>query len=372
MAGKMVYFYSEAFQRYDMGPQHPLRPIRLARTHELLGLYGALEAVAVEDPRPCSMDDLLTTHSREFIETVMRLSEGDRDVPAEQFGFGYGDNPIFPGMWESSLVYTGASVDAAQAVNDGRCRTAMNLSGGLHHGHHSRAAGFCIFNDCAVAIHRLRRKFAKVAYIDIDVHHGDGVQEAFYDDPSVLTISIHESGRTLFPGTGSVREIGAGDGTGYSVNVPLWPGTTDDIWIGAFRDAALPILQRFDPDAVLLQMGTDAHYLDPLAHLYLTAQGWLEAVKDVNALSKPIVAVGGGGYNPTTVPRMWALAFGELFGLELPDDVPAEFSYRDYIPRLRDHDEPPVSDEDRQQAAWYAGQAIEELKRALFPIHGLA
>lgn len=369
---KGVYIYTEEFQSYDMGDEHPLKPIRLKRAHDLLKQYGALDSVTVREPTLCSIDDLRTTHSEEFIRAVDYLGESPTFPHSyRRFGFGSGDNPIFHGMFEASRLYTGASVDAAQAVLDGECRVAMNLSGGLHHAHRSSAAGFCVFNDPAVAIHRLRQKFARVAYVDIDVHHGDGVQELFYTDPTVLTISIHQSGQTLFPGTGFVKEIGLDEGRGYSVNVPVWPFTTDEVWLHAWREAALPILKAFDPEAILLQMGADSHYLDPLAHLALTAQGWLEAVKDVNALRKPIVAVGGGGYNPTTVPRMWTLAFAEMFSLSLPDETPETYYYHAQIPRLTDHQEPPIDARQVEEARRFADHTISEAKELLFPYYGL-
>jgi acetoin utilization protein AcuC len=369
---KGVYFFSEELLGYDMGPQHPLKPIRLRRTHDLLKEYGALDQVDVREPQPCSIEDLRTTHDDEFIRAVDYLSETSSFPHSyRRFGFGSGDNPVFPGMFEASRLYTGGSVDAAQAVLDGECRVAMNLSGGLHHAHRGSAAGFCIFNDPAVAIHRLRKQFDRVAYVDIDVHHGDGVQEAFYDDAAVLTISIHQTGQTLFPGTGFVSEIGEGDGRGYSVNVPVWPFTTDEVWLHAWRSAALPILKAFNPNAILLQMGADPHYLDPLAHVSLTAQGWLEAVKDVNGLGKPIVAVGGGGYNQTTVPRMWALAFSELYQVSLPDKTPETYYYHAQISRLTDAEPPDIDTRQVEEARRYADHTIAEVERTLFPFHGL-
>jgi acetoin utilization protein AcuC len=354
-----------------MGPQHPLKPIRLERAVELLRLYGVLDQIAVDKPNPARVEDLRPCHSLDYLEAISELSAGSPEVPYYRFGFGSSDNPIFHGMWESSLLYTGASIDAAQALVDGRCRVAINLSGGLHHAHYSRAAGFCILNDAAAAIHRLKQRFAKVAYIDIDVHHGDGVQELFYTDPSVLTVSIHQSGQTLFPGTGFVHEIGEGPGEGFSLNTPVWPYTTDEIWLEVWREAAMPILRAFDPDTVCLQMGTDAHYLDPLAHVCLTAQGWLEAVKDVISLGRPIVAVGGGGYNQSTVPRMWTLAVAELLGIDLPDSTPLDFSFREFIPRLRDDLTPEVPERQATEAAAKAHHTIEELKQTLFRYHGI-
>jgi acetoin utilization protein AcuC len=368
---KGLFLYTDAFQHYDMGGGHPMKPIRLRRTFEMLQAYGAFVGAEVAEPQPANMDDLLTTHSEEFVKAVDYLSSGSPfPYSYGRYGFGTGDNPVFPGMYEASCLYTGASADAAQAVMDG-AHVAMNIAGGLHHAHYAKAAGFCVFNDCAVAIHRLRRKYARVAYVDIDVHHGDGVQEAFYEDPSVLTISIHETGRTLFPGTGFVEEAGKGDGVGYSVNVPVWPYTTDALWLEAWREAALPLLRAFEPEAICLQLGTDAHRLDPLAHVCLTTQGWLEAVKDVKALGVPIVALGGGGYNQSTVPRMWALAYGELFGVELTDQTPTSYRWHDMMPALTDHESIEVPDEALGEARNYNRQTIRDVQRLLFGRHGV-
>lgn len=360
------FFYTDAFMHYDMGPQHPLKPQRLRMTYDLLDSYGLFEStLEVREPTLANPDEVAQTHSPNYLEALRRMDSGDYFPGAHRYGFGSGDNPIFPDMYEASLRYTGASVDAAQAILDGAV-VAFNLSGGLHHAHYDRAAGFCILNDSAVAIHRLRTRYSRVAYVDIDVHHGDGVQELFYEDPSVLTISLHESGRTLFPGTGYTDEIGVGAGEGYSVNIPHGPYATDDIWLSAWREAALPILRAFDPGAILLQMGADPHVLDPLAHMCLTAQGWLEAVKDVKSLGKPIVAVGGGGYNLTTVPRMWTLAVSTLAGIELPDDVPYTYAHKDRLPTLTDHVEIQVEQRDNDRARHFAEQSVSEIKHLLF------
>jgi acetoin utilization protein AcuC len=370
-----LFFYTDRFQGYNLGPSHPLQPRRLRTTYELLDSYGLFGSVLeLADPTAADPEEVAETHSQDYLEVLSGLDRGEAVRNVGRYGFGTGDNPIFPRIYESSLLYTGASADAAQAIIDGAGGglVAFNISGGLHHAHYARAAGFCVLNDCAVGIRRLRRKFDRVAYVDIDVHHGDGVQELFYDDPQVLTISLHESGRTLFPGTGYTDEIGVGAGEGYSVNVPYASYTTDEIWLEAWRASALPILRAFNPDAILLQMGTDTHTLDPLAHLQLTAQGWLEAVKDVQALGKPIVAVGGGGYNPTTVPRMWTLAVATLAGVELPDQVPTSFQGRARIPMLTDPGQPAVSAEDRARAQRFATQTVAEIKETLFAHYGLA
>ena len=354
-----------------MGPQHPLKPRRLRLTYDLLDSYGLLDThLEVTEPERADEEEVAETHSRDYLEVLRALDRGEPVRSARRYGFGTGDNPVFPQLYESSLLYTGGSIGAAQAVVDG-ATLAFNISGGLHHAHYDRAAGFCVLNDCACAIRRLRRRFDRVAYVDIDVHHGDGVQESFYADPNVLTVSIHESGNTLFPGTGYVQETGEGAGEGFSVNVPLAPHTTDALWSTAFRQGAMPLLRAFDPDAIFLQMGTDPHVADPLAHVALSAQGWLTAVLDVIGLGKPIVAVGGGGYNMTTVPRMWTLAIAALLGVTLPDATPESYAAHDAIPTLTDHAMPTPDARDLAAAQQFAAATVAEIRETLFPHFGL-
>ncbi len=275
-------------------------------------------------------EDLLRVHSVAYIEAVQtiddaadqaRLNEVE-DLRTEH-GF-WGDNPAFPGMFSAASAYTGATVAAAQAVRDGS-PLAFGIGGGLHHALRNGAAGFCIFNDCAIACSILRDRFQRVAYVDIDVHHGDGVQWIFYDDPTVLTCSIHESGRTLWPGTGGTEETGADFS---SFNVPLAAGTTRDVWLPILQRTIIPALKAWKPDAIVLQMGADTHYLDPLAHINSDQSAWLRAVLDVRALDVPLVALGGGGYNLTTVPRMWVSAILSLSGIEFADEIPTDLQSR--------------------------------------------
>jgi acetoin utilization protein AcuC len=369
------FFYSDQLLSYNMGPHHPMQPRRLKMTRDLVQSYGLFDdALDLREPQPAPVDDVAEVHGRAFIEMIEQLDAGRPAPGMQRYGFGTGDNPIFEGIYRSSMLYTGASAQAAQAIIDGEgaCRVAFNIAGGLHHAHYDRAAGFCVLNDCAVALRILRRKFARVAYVDIDVHHGDGVQELFYSDPTVLTVSLHESGRTLFPGTGFTNEIGEGKGEGFSVNLPFAPDTTDEVWLSAWRASALKILAKFDPEAIVLQMGTDAHELDPLAHISLTAQGWLEAVKDVRDLGKPIVAIGGGGYNMTTVPRMWTLAVATLAGIKLLDEIPESYSYRAAgLTTLTDHSAPNVSSRELDNARRFADRSVEEIRSLLFPRYAL-
>lgn len=308
------FFYHPRMLSYDFGPEHPLRPERLRRAVMLLEDFD----VQCLDPGLATEADLLRVHSGEYLDAVQQFSDGR--VPAGFWGFGNLDNPPFDGMYEASLAYCGGSVAAAHAVRDG-AMLAFGLAGGLHHARRDQASGFCIFNDPAIACSILRDRFSRVAYVDIDVHHGDGVQWLFYDDPTVLTCSIHEDGHTIYPGTGFVEETG----TQLSAfNVPIPARTTGDVWLDAFERTVVPMLKKWEPDAIVLQMGTDAHFLDRLGHLRLTAQEWLGAVKAVMEFGRPIVALGGGGYTLTTVPRMWGAACLTLGNVAFREELPEE------------------------------------------------
>jgi acetoin utilization protein AcuC len=317
--------------RYDFGPHHPLKPIRVELTVDLIRACGMLSHDGVlQLPRAAfGDDDVVTLHDERYVEVVRRLSAAPDPAGDLQFGLGHGDNPVFAGMHEASLEVCGASVAAAQAVWEGRAAHAFNPAGGLHHAMPDRAAGFCIYDDPAFAIDWLLRHGAdRVAYIDVDTHHGDGVQEFFYSDPRVLTISLHESGRYLFPGTGFTDEIGRGDGMGSSLNVPLPPSTTGEIYMEAFEEVIPPALDAFAPDVIVTQLGCDTHVTDPLAHLALTTDDYAHLARRLHELAHRHaggrwVALGGGGYQITSVvPRAWTIYFAELTGAELPAEVP--------------------------------------------------
>lgn len=315
------FYFSPDILGYDFGPSHPLKPERLRRTIDLLEAMG--HGGYLESP-PAAAEDVERVHAPEYRAAVAAISraadEGKLPEVADLrriHGF-YGDNPPFPGIYEAALAYTGATVEAARAVRDG-APLAFGIGGGLHHAQRELASGFCVFNDPAIACHILRERFDRVAYVDIDVHHGDGVQWLFYDDPTVLTCSIHEDGRTLYPGSGFVAETGAAF---TSVNVPMAAKTTGDVWLWAFERAILPALERFRPQALVLQLGTDAHVDDPLGHLRCVQQEWLAAVRHLKDLGLPTVALGGGGYNLDTVPRMWVSACLTLSGIAFEDPLP--------------------------------------------------
>ncbi len=341
-----MFFYHPRMTGYEFGPKHPLRPERLRRTIALLERVAP--KVEALDPGLADLADLLRVHDEGYVRVVESLSCGER-VPhslLQESGFLGGDNPPFPGMYEAALAYCGGAVRAARLVRDG-APLAFNIAGGLHHARRSQASGFCVFNDCAIALTVLRERYERVAYVDIDLHHGDGVQWLFYDDPTVLTCSVHETGRTLYPGTGFVEETGA---EATSLNVPLEPHTTGDTWLWAFERTVLPALERYQPGAVVLQMGTDAHTLDPLGHLDLVAQEWLEAVRLVRDTGLPIVALGGGGYDMTTVPRMWVAAVLTLLRTPFDDDIPYDLPPEWGLTTFSDRDLPSPRNRHRAEA----------------------
>ena len=237
-------------------------------------------------------------------------------------------------MYEASALSTGASLVAAEMVANGEADVAFNVAGGLHHAASGYASGFCIFNDPVIAIEYLVRRGLRPLYVDIDCHHGDGVQAAFYDTPDVMTISLHESGRFLFPGTGDVGELGSGPGTGYSVNIPLAPYTGDDVFAWAFRQVVPPLAKAFSPDVIVTQLGIDTHFNDPITHLRMTVEGHARVVQELGAMAPRWLALGGGGYDMGAVARGWSLDYGIMLGTDWPDDIPSGYRAEYGLDRL--------------------------------------
>ena len=376
-----LVWYGDDAPRYDLGPQHPLRFPRVVLTRELIHAYGLIDGDrVVETPaRTATDDELLLVHTERYIDAVRRAGNGEKG-PWWEFGFGPGDNPVFPQMHEASARATGASVVAAEAVFSGRAEHAFNPAGGLHHAMPERASGFCVYDDPAVAIAwLLARGVERVAYVDVDVHHGDGPQAIFYDDPRVLTISVHQTGATLFPGTGFVDEIGAGDGRGTSVNLPLPAFTGDGLWLEAFRKVAVPLVEAWAPEILVTQLGCDTHHRDPLASLALTTNAYAETARMLHDMAHRSaggrwLALGGGGYQwASVVPRAWTIYFAEMAGVTVPDEVPPEWLERaereagEAVPsRLS---EPPVRGADGDRPS--VERMLDEVRNLVFPLHGL-
>lgn len=351
-----------------------MRPTRLRLTYELLEAYGVFQkpGATLVGPREAAVPELLTVHSPEYVEAVKSISRGEGRFDPARFNFyPSGDNPPYPGMYDAAVLSTGASLAAMEHVLEGKVEAAFNVSGGLHHAARDCASGFCIFNDPAIVIANLIARGLRVAYVDIDVHHGDGVQNAFYDSDRVLTISLHESGRYLFPGSGEVEEKGSGPGQGYSVNVPLAPFTDDSLYLWAFEQVVPPLLDAFQPDVLVTQMGVDAHALDPLAHLQLTTEGYAAMIRHFRQRGIPWIALGGGGYNLDVVPRVWALEFGLMWGEELPNEIPQEYGMRYGITSLRDDLPREMMESDREFAQTFAQRSVAAVQREIFLYHGL-
>ena len=345
---------------YSFGPEHPMQPARIEALVDLLSTTGLWDSANEQTRLPlraATDDELALVHARDYISAVQRLSAPDNDSITKQdrieraqlalhYGFDDGDTPALPGMHEVTANIVGGTLIALSAVmglpeggtfatENERPLHVFHPSGGLHHAWAERASGFCVYNDAAVAIaHVLRSSEAKVMYIDFDAHHGDGVQRAFYDEPRVMTISFHETGRYLFPGTGDVLELGNGIGRGYSINVPLEPFTEDDSYIEAMDSLLSPLVTSFAPDVILSQHGCDTHRWDPLTHLSLTMHGILAQMKLTHKLVHTYcngrwVAVGGGGYDLyRVVPRAWSLLWAEMSEQTLPENLPETWVVR--------------------------------------------
>jgi acetoin utilization protein AcuC len=376
-----LVWYGDGAPWYDLGPQHPLRPERVILTRELIHAYGLVNGDrVVESPaRDATDDEIGRVHSEEYIDAVRRAGHGEAGS-WWQFGFGPGDNPIFPQMHEAAARVVGASLAAAEAVHSGRVLHAFNPAGGLHHAMPAKASGFCVYDDPAVAIAwLLDHGVSRVAYVDVDVHHGDGPQAIFYSDPRVLTISLHQDGRTLFPGTGFVEESGAGDADGTSVNVPLPPFTGDASWLRAFREVVLPLVEAFGPDVLVTQLGCDSHHTDPLANLSLTTAAYRDAAAELHQLAHRVtggrwIATGGGGYQwANVVPRAWTLYFAEMAGVVLPNELPTDWveaaRAESGAPVPTTLSEPPVPASHDDPAGVDA--SIRAVQQHIFPRHGL-
>jgi acetoin utilization protein AcuC len=314
---------------YDFGPSHPLTPRRFGPGIDLLRAMGAEPGLA---PEPATDEELLAVHTRRYIHAVRRLS-GDPSAYPEA-GIGPGDDPPFEGMHEAAASVAGGSLRAVEAILRGDVDHAFHPGGGLHHAMPDRASGFCIYDDPALAIARARAAGLRVLYVDLDVHHGDGVQAIHAADPGVLTVSIHESGRYLFPGTGAASEIGSGPAAGTVVNVPLEPMTGERAWLDAVEALVPPLAASFGPDLVVSQHGADSHAWDPLAHLRVTTTAMGAAARVVDAVAHREahgrwLATGGGGYDAyRVVPRAWALTWLAGAHLEHPDETPPTWRER--------------------------------------------
>ena len=376
--------YRPELAQASLRPDHPLKLDRPQRFRELAEAYGLLQAPGVREvvPEPATVEQVRAVHDAGYVEVVERLSavpSAGRTVPegvAARHGFSAaGDNPPFPGMFDYYRLVAGASLAAVQMVHEGAVDAAFNPAGGVnHHAQRSRASGFGVFNDAAIALAWLRAQGLRAAYVDLDVHHGDGVEAAFADTDEVLTISLHESTQFLFPGpsSGFAEQTGDGQGRGFAVNVPLAPYTDDTTWLWAFEQIVPPLLAAYQPDIVLTQLGADGYYNDPLAHMQLTTHAYETAVHRLRALAPRWAAVGGGGYDLAATVRIWTLAFAVMADVELPDTLPTGDGNANDHGALRDPPgSAPTADVRRQGTVRaFAEDSVHTVQRLVFPVHG--
>lgn len=392
MTGAATILWNEQLRQYDFGPDHPLSPIRVQLAMRLVEDYGLLDhpQVSISSDTPVLPDETLErVHRPRYVSAVKRASEPDADPESEaKYGLGTADTPIFPNMHTASARIAGASVTGVREVLEGRAQHAVNLSGGLHHAMPDRASGFCVYNDAAVAIQwLLDRGLERVVYVDVDVHHGDGVQQAFWDDPRVMTISIHESPATLFPGTGWPTEIGGPRALGTKVNIALPAGTGDQGWLRGLHAVAPPLISAFKPEFIVSQHGCDGHFEDPLASMALSIDGLRMAAEACHTWAHRYaggnwLALGGGGYEwVDVVPRAWAnvVAVASNEPIEPTSEIPE--SFREYVSesmgraapyRMTDGYEPwPKPWDLGYNPADPVDSAIAATRNAVFPYNGL-
>ncbi|HEV7829150.1 MAG TPA: acetoin utilization protein AcuC [Pseudonocardiaceae bacterium] len=379
---RAVVVWDEALLGYDLGGRHPLNPIRLDLTIRLARSLGVLDGVQPLAPVQATDDELRTVHSDDYVAAVKQAPRGRAG-----HGLGTPDNPVFQRMHEASALVAGGSLLAADKILTGHAARAVNIAGGLHHAMRDYASGFCIYNDCALAIRRLLDGGAsRVAYVDIDVHHGDGVEAAFADDPRVLTISLHQDPATLFPGTGNSADIGAPGAEGSAVNVPLPPGTGDEGWLRAFHAVVPKLLRAFAPEVLVTQHGADTHVEDPLANLALTVDGQRAVHRSLAELADSTaggrwLALGGGGYSLfRVVPRSWTHLLATVLSRELDPHMAVPGEWTAYTATVAPGTSLPTSMTDGAEPSWTPwdgtgdtalDRAIEQTRRAVYPLHDL-
>ena len=331
---KTGFIWSDDYTKYNLGEGHPMNSQRMDIPYQLFMNLPDMNQQIIEKFSPvlASESDLLRFHSSAYVKMMKSLSKAGAGFYG-RFGLGSGDCPVFPEMHEVSSLIAGGALEGAKRIMNGEVRQAFSMMGGLHHAFSERASGFCYYNDIVITIKYLQEEFGieRLIYIDTDVHHGDGVLDAFYNSKKVLGISFHESGQFIFPGTGLSDEIGGGNGIGYSINMPLFPGTWDDQYIDLFEKIVPCIWEEYDPEFVIWQCGTDGHFKDFLGHLNLTTNLYEYLGKRIAELSGKgstkgrLLLLGGGGYNPDSVARVWMTIFAAIMDIDLPEDSPQEW-----------------------------------------------
>mmetsp|Transcript_12135 Transcript_12135/g.15831 ORF Transcript_12135/g.15831 Transcript_12135/m.15831 type:complete len:465 (+) Transcript_12135:175-1569(+) len=340
---RVSYFYSPDVGHFYYGPSHPMKPHRLKLAHHLVLSYGLYHQMECYRPHPATVGEMTKFHSEDYINFLSKINPDNlRNFTSQMQKFNageYTDCPVFDGLFEFATLSSGASIDGAVHLNSGKTDIAINWSGGLHHAKKSEASGFCYVNDIVLAILELLKVHARVLYIDIDVHHGDGVEEAFYCTDRVMTFSLHKYG-DFFPGTGHSSDIGAKEGEGFSVNAPLTSGITDETYKKVFVPVMDKIMEIYRPGAIVLQCGADSLAGDRLGCFNLSLYGHAACVQYVKSLGVPTLVLGGGGYTIRNVARCWAYETSVLLDQAIPDEIPYNDYYEYYAPDFKLHLQP--------------------------------
>ncbi len=369
-----AFVFTEDYFKFDYGSNHPMKISRLRLAYDLMKAYGLLDLgnCLYLTTRPATEQELIMFHRQGYLDALKLASVSSELADLAMYNMGPGDNPPFVGLYDWSLLTSGATIQCAELLDRGEVKIAFNMAGGLHHAHDNKASGFCYINDPVLGILALLNRGRRVVYIDVDAHHGDGVQWAFYKNKRALTVSFHQHGRTLFPGTGFVNEMGEDAGRGFSVNVPLMPGSDDEIYVEAFQSLVPELIDAFKPDVIVTQLGVDAFHTDPLANLDLTSNGFLKLIDTIKSLELPWLALGGGGYNTVNVARAWTLAWAQMNGVELdnllPESVRATFHSHGYVARTLRDEAYSSYGEARRHAQREAQQAVSYIKNNIIPI----
>ncbi|MGB4598463.1 MAG: acetoin utilization protein AcuC [Trichlorobacter sp.] len=366
--------YSKAFDAYSYGEQHPFQLHRYGLALDLMEAYGLLQLPHAQrrDCRPVTEQQILSFHAPDYVKRLQEFSASDRPRADFLFGLGDAECPVFKGLYEYAALGAGATLEACRLVVEEQFSAVLSLAGGWHHAHRARASGFCYLNDAVIGINWLLEQGRRVVYLDLDAHHGDGVQEAFYDSDQALTISMHESGIYFFPGTGFEDETGIGKGLGYTVNLPLLAHTDDPLYMRAFDEVVYPLMAAFNPDIIVAQIGADTFRTDPLTRLEITTHSYAYLMRKLQALKIPWVALGGGGYDLMNTARAWTIAWAAMNGVELSPRLPAAF-----VKKIRARGYPHsmlldalhwADPHERLLALDAAEQSIRAIRKNIFPI----
>ena len=373
-APRTALVYSTAFDSYSYGDHHPFQLHRYGLALDLIKSYGLLALPNAErrDCQPVTDAQILSFHSPAYLKRLKEFSASDDSRADFLFGLGDADCPVFKGLYDYAALGAGATCEACRLVVEEGFDAVFSPAGGWHHAHRAKASGFCYLNDAVIAINWLLEQGKRVVYLDLDAHHGDGVQEGFYEDDRELTISMHESGIYFFPGTGFEDETGSGPGLGYTVNLPLLAHTDDPLYMRAFDELVYPLMAAFNPDIIVAQIGADTFRTDPLTRLEITTHSYSYIMRKLQALRIPWVALGGGGYDLMNTARAWTIAWGVMNGVELPARLPAAF-----VRQIRERGYPHsmlldamhwAEPDDRLLALDALEKSVAAIRRSVFPI----